>query len=113
MPGKVIGGSARRGTAVGISFGKLIIGFRSINRSLIENVELLTEENKKRILSALGWGAAGLLIHPVGAVAGLVFGGRTKEVSYVIYLTDGRNYLVKSDVGTFQRVKALSLSKRR
>lgn len=105
MTGKVVGGIS----GVDIILGKLFIGLRHIPKSLIESVELVTEENKKRISSAIGWGTAGgLLFGPLGGVAGLVFGGRTKEVCYALYLTNGRNYLITSDVQTFQRIKAMS-----
>ena len=114
MSGKVIGGNTGRSLMVDTFFNKVLIGFRSIHKSLIDRVELVTEKNKKNIASALGWGTAGaLLAGPFGALAGLVFGGRTKEVFYVLYLIDGRNYLIQSDIDTFQRIKALSLSKRK
>ena len=114
MSGKVIGGNVGKSLMVDTFLNKVIIGFKSIHKSLIDRVELVTEENKKSIASALGWGTAGaLLAGALGAVAGLVFGGRKKEVCYVLYLIDGRNYLIQSDIDTFQRIKALSLSKRK
>ncbi len=50
MTGKVVGGIS----GVDIILGKLFIGLRHIPKSLIESVELVTEENKKRISSAIG-----------------------------------------------------------
>ncbi|MBM3702834.1 MAG: hypothetical protein FJW63_07615 [Actinobacteria bacterium] len=109
MPGKVVGGIS----GVDIIGGQLFIGLRHIKKSLIAGAELVTEENKKRVLSAIRWGAAGgLLLGPLGGVAGLVFGGRTKEVCFALYLTDGRNYLITSDPQTFQAIKAMSFKKR-
>lgn len=109
MPGKVIGGSARNGTSVDVIFSTIIIGWKKIKKDLIENVELVTEENKKRVSSALGWGTVGgVFFGPLGGVAGFVFGGRTKEVCFALYLKDGRKYLITSDPSTFQRIKALS-----
>ena len=109
MPGRIIGGSAEEGASVDAMFGVLMIGWEKINKNLIENVELLTEENKKRVLSALGWGAVGgVLLGPLGGIAGLVFGGRTKEVCFALYLNDGRKYLITSDTKTFQRIKAMN-----
>ncbi len=107
MAGSVIGGSARKGISVGVTFGVLFIGWKRISKKLIKNAELVTEENKKSILSALGWGALGSLLGPVGGVAGLVLGGRTKEICFALYLKDGRRYLITSDTKTYQNVKAL------
>ena len=109
MSGKVVGGIS----AVDIILGKLFIGLKPISKSLIESVELVTADNKKRVLSSIGWGTAGgLFFGPIGGVAGLVFGGRTKEVCFALYLTDGRRYLITSDPQTFQRIKAMSFKKR-
>jgi hypothetical protein len=108
LSGRIVGGSAAAGP-VRVIFGALIIGLERIGKELIENVELVTEENKKRISSALGWGTAGtLFLGPIGGIAGLVFGGRTKEICFALYLKDGRKYLITSDPKTFQSIKAMS-----
>ena len=107
MSGKVLEGSASRGTVVMANFAALVIGWESIGKELIESAELVTEENKKKISSALGWGVLGSLLGPVGGIAGLVFGGRTKEVCFALYLKDGRKYLIASDPKTYQNIKTL------
>jgi len=107
LSGKVLGGSVRRGTSITAASDGLMIGWKIIRKASVESVELVTEENKKRIFSALGWGALGLLLGPVGGIAGLVFGGRTKEICFALYLKDGRKYLITSDPQTYQSIKAL------
>ncbi len=106
MSGKVLEGSASRGTIVVANFAALVIGWESIDKELVEEVELVTEENKKKIFSALGWGALGSLLNPIAGIAGLVFGGRTKEICFALYLKDGRKYLITSDPKTYQNIKS-------
>ena len=66
--------------------------------NLLYRVENVTEENKKRIISATGWGVVGgLTFGPLGALAGLVFGGRRKEYCVACYLNDGRKFLAVVD----------------
>ncbi len=107
MSGKVIEGSASRGTNVSAAYGALMIGWETIGKASVESAELVTEENKKRISSALGWAALGSILNPIAGIAGLVFGGRTKEICFELYLKDGRKYLITSDPKTYQSIKAL------
>ena len=53
-------------------FKLLDICWEKIYKDSIENEELITEDNRKRISSTLGWGTLGLL--SLGPVAGIAQG---------------------------------------
>jgi len=75
--------------------------------SNLETVEIASEESVKKIGGAIGWGAAGaLVLGPVGLLAGLLFGGKKKEVTFVAKFKDGRKLLATTDNGTFVKLQA-------
>lgn len=54
----------------------------AIPASDLQTIELASEENVKKLGGTIGWGiAGGLLLGPVGLLAGLLAGGRKKEVT--------------------------------
>jgi hypothetical protein len=74
---------------------------------LIERVELHSEESIKKVLGTAGWGiAGGLLLGPLGAIGGMLIGGRTKKVCFAAYLKDGRKFMATTDSKTYQRLAA-------
>lgn len=69
----------------------------------VEELEVASEESVKRLGGAVGWGIAGAaLLGPVGLLAGLLGGGKGKNVTFVCRLKDGRKFLgtAKSKVYT-------------
>lgn len=69
-------------------------------------LELATEEAVISVGGAAGWGIAGsFLLGPAGLVAGLVLGGRGKEVTFVCKFQDGRKFLGTASAGTFNDIK--------
>lgn len=73
----------------------------------LEEVELATEENVKRMGGALGWGAiGGLALGPVGLLAGLLLGGKSKEITFAVKFKDGRKFLGTTDNKTYTALKA-------
>ncbi len=92
------------GLAAGL-FGKK--NTERIPASEIEELETASEENVKRIRGTVGWGVAGAaLLGPVGLLAGLLLGGKGKEVVIVCKLKDGRKFLAVVDLGTYQKIQA-------
>ena len=83
----------------------------------IEKLEVITEENKKKIIGAAGWGVTGLLVGgliaaPVALAAGLagiLKGGNRKEITLVCYLKDGKKFMAVADVRIYQQLVALAL----
>ena len=73
----------------------------------IAKVEPASEENVKRLGGTLGWGAAGgLLLGPVGLLAGLLAGGRHKEVTFICVFKDGKRIFATADNKTYVRLLA-------
>ena len=68
-------------------------------------VERLTEENKHSLLSKAGWGTlGGLVLGPVGALAGIVFAGNSKEICCACKLDTGEQFLVNCDVEEYKKL---------
>lgn len=73
----------------------------------LEMVDVASEESVKKLGGTLGWGAAGgLLLGPVGLLAGLLVGGRKKQVTFVARFRDGRKLLATTDSSTFTTLQA-------
>ena len=112
MSAEVLGGDFPKGSKVDKGWSGINVSFPLFSGSEeitdnIEKVELITEENQKKFLGAAGLGlAGGLLLGPVGAIAGLLAGGRSKEVCFACYLKDGRKFLAKGDTKIYQAVLA-------
>lgn len=74
--------------------------------SEIETLEEANEENTVSIGGAAGWGLAGtVLLGPVGLLAGLVLGGKGKNVTFVCKFKDGRKFLGTTTAKTFNKIK--------
>jgi len=75
----------------------------------LSEVEIATEESVKRFGGTVGWGVAGgVVFGPLGAIAGLVFGGRGKDVTFVAKFKDGRRLMATTDSKTFKKLKAIT-----
>ena len=73
----------------------------------IESVEVATEESVKRVGGTVGWGVAGAaLLGPLGLLAGLVMGGRGKDVTFVAKFQDGRKVLATTTAKGYQELLA-------
>ena len=78
----------------------------SIPGSSLDSVEIATEENVKKLSGTVGWGlAGGVLLGPVGLLAGLLIGGKKKEVTFVAKFKDGRKLLATTDSKTFTNIQ--------
>lgn len=75
----------------------------------VEEVTLATEENVKRLGGTVGWGVTGaVLLGPVGLLAGLLMGGRSKQVTFIVRFKDGRKFLGTTDAKAFTKIQALA-----
>ena len=96
------------------SFGSLILKTTAHNFlgetipiTELETVEVATEESVKKLGGTVGWGAAGgLILGPVGLLAGLLLGGKKKEVTFIAKFKDGRKLLASTDSKTFTKLQA-------
>lgn len=79
----------------------------SIPLNKLETVEPASEESVKKIGGTIGWGVAGsLVLGPVGLLAGLLLGGKKKEVTFVARFKDGRKLMATTDSATYTKIKA-------
>lgn len=75
----------------------------------IQSLMIATEENVKKIGGTIGWGVAGaVLLGPVGLLAGLLMGGKGKDITFVLVLSDGKKMLATTDSKTYTQLTALS-----
>lgn len=96
------------------SFGSLILRTEAhaflgetIPVAQLESVDVASEESVKKLGGTIGWGAAGaIVLGPVGLLAGLLLGGKKKEVTFVAKFKDGRKLLATTDSGTFTKLQA-------
>ena len=110
---KVVAGEFLKGQA-SCSFGSLVLRTEkkyltgeSISLRDIEAVEIASEGSVKKLGGAVGWGAAGsVILGPVGLLAGLLLGGKKKEVTFVAKFKCGRKLLATTDNKTFTKIQA-------
>lgn len=73
----------------------------------LATVEVASEDSVKKIGGTIGWGVAGaLVLGPVGMLAGLLVGGKKKEVTFIATFKDGRKLMATTDNGTFIKLQA-------
>lgn len=75
----------------------------------IETLAIASEENVKKLEGTVGWGIAGaVLLGPVGLLAGLLLGGKNKEITFILKLIDGRKMLASTENATYTKLTALT-----
>lgn len=70
----------------------------------LESVEIATEETVQKFSSALGAGLVGMaLLGPLGLLAGVALknGGKSKQVTFILKLRDGRQALIVGEERTY------------
>jgi hypothetical protein len=112
---KIIAGDLELGTydAPNDLFGREIIIRKQFSMGKIdlakelERVELHSEESVKRLAGTTGWGLAGLAVFgPLGAIGGMLIGGKDKDICFAGYLKDGRKFLATTDNKTYKKISA-------
>ena len=72
----------------------------------VHSLDIASEESFKKTGGAIGWGLAGAAFFgPVGLLAGLVLGGKKKEVTFIMVFSDGRKLLGKADEKIFNTLR--------
>lgn len=78
----------------------------SISVAEVIKLEIATEESVVSLGGAAGWGVAGgVLLGPVGLLAGLLLGGKGKDITFICAFKDGRKFLGKTSEKTFNELK--------
>ncbi|AVG17777.1 hypothetical protein CFN79_18955 [Chromobacterium vaccinii] len=89
-------------------WGDGILGKSLDLKKELQHVELANEESVKKWGGTIGWGAVGgVLLGPVGLLAGLLLGGKSKEVTFIAVMKDGKKFLATADSKTYTRIMAL------
>jgi|ETNmetMinimDraft_13_1059891.scaffolds.fasta_scaffold19951_2 hypothetical protein len=67
----------------------------------VTTIDIITEENKKKVMGTLVGGAAGLLLlGPLGAIGGLLLGGNKNMVNIAVGLNDDRHFVASCTAKT-------------
>lgn len=84
--------------------------FDKIWGSELADVSIATEESVKRVGGTIGWGIAGAVaLGPIGLLAGVLVGGRGKDVTFVAKFKDGRKLIATTDSKTFTKIQSYVL----
>ena len=76
-----------------------------LNKRKVQNVEIITEENKKKFLGTAGGVIAGsFLLGPTGFVAGALAGGNKKLITCAVYLTNGKKFIAVINKNIYQKL---------
>jgi hypothetical protein len=111
--GSVTFGKYYRADAQGLNMPHIDGGSRDVHYGLgqIQSLEIATEQSLKKMSGAIGWGFAGAVaLGPIGAIAGLLAGGRRDEVTFVCQFKDGRKFLGRCDTKTYTSIQAASFT---
>lgn len=107
LAGDFVGARDVRFGAGTFLFSYGIFKSETVKASEVEELAVASEENVKRLAGTIGWGlAGGLLLGGFGALAGLLVGGRNKEVTFVAKFKDGRKLLAVADSAGFAEIQA-------
>jgi hypothetical protein len=73
----------------------------------IDTLEVATEESLKKMSGSIGWGfLGGLALGPIGALAGVLAGGRKTELTFICQFKDGRKFLGQCYMKTYTAIQA-------
>lgn len=76
----------------------------------IKNLTIQTEESVKNVAKTLGLTiAGGILLGPLGVVAGYFAGGNRKEVCVLCELKDGKKFLATMDQRIYQQMMGIQM----
>ncbi len=85
----------------------MVGGGKEIPFANLDSLEIATEANVKKLAGSIGWGIAGVVAFgAVGALAGLLAGGRKKEITFIANFKDGKKILATTDHKTFTKLQA-------
>lgn len=73
----------------------------------LAEVSIADEENVKRVGGTIGWGIAGAaLLGPAGMLAGLLLGGKSKDVTFIAKLKNGRKFMATCTSKEWKAIQA-------
>lgn len=82
----------------------------SISAKKVESITLASEESIKKLGGTVGWGAVGALaLGPIGLLAGVLLGGKSKDITFIAVFKDGRKVMATTDVATYNKLLGATL----
>lgn len=113
---KIIGGDFEKGEGT-FSFGSFALtkpghwfAREHIKSSDIESIYPASEETVKKFFGTAGMALiGGIVLGPIGALAGALVGGRKKEIAFIARLKDGRKFMATADNKTYLKIQAACL----
>lgn len=105
---KIHAGDLRSGTWP-LSAGSLFVGapVERIPLTALDTLEPASTEAVERLGGKIGWGVAGgMLLGPLGLLAGLLAGGKRHQTTFVARFNDGRKMLATTDSRTFLKMRS-------
>jgi hypothetical protein len=73
----------------------------------IAEIDVASEESVKRLEGTVGWGiVGGALLGPIGLLAGLIAGGKGKDVTFVCKFKDGRKFMGTAPSSVYTQIRA-------
>ena len=74
----------------------------------VAEVAAASEESVTHFGGAVGWGVVGgVLLGPIGLLAGLLTGGKGKDVTFVCKLKDGRKFMATAPSNVYTELSAV------
>jgi hypothetical protein len=108
---RVVAGDFKEGNAHQVLRGRLLMKSKGLFRekiplSHISDLDVASEQSVNRIGGAIALGLAGEVVFgPLGLLAGLVRGGRGRDVTFVCRLMDGRRFLAIAGAKEFSQMQ--------
>lgn len=79
----------------------------TISITKVDELDLASEDSVKRMGGTVGWGVAGgVLLGPAGLLAGLLLGGKGKEITFICKFKDGRKFMGTIDAKGYKQIQA-------
>jgi len=86
-----------------------LVGDR-VDPASVVALDVASEDSVKKIGGSLGWGVAGgVLMGPLGLIAGAILGGNRKDVTFIAELSEGRKFMATTDSKTYTELQAKSM----
>jgi len=108
---EIIAGDFPNGKNAQFCVGIFILGSffnqEKIEVAEVDILEIASEENVKKMGGTVGWGIAGAaLLGPLGLLAGLLLGGKSKQVTFICQFKDGRKFLAIAHQKIYTKIQA-------
>jgi hypothetical protein len=115
----VLGGDLEPGEwtcTINTSSGQIAVrkGFGKEHTLTPASVEMVTEENKGKLLRTTGWALVGFAaLGPLGAIAGMLGTRSKKKICFAFTSSQGPRFVATADSGAYSELLAASFAAKR